>query len=234
MSTELHTLSGAYAVDALSDDEARLFDTHLKDCQACRDEVRELQHAAALMGASESVAPPAALRARVLAAADREAQLPPKVTAIGAAPSRRRAPRLVAAAAAVVLVLTGGFAVLKAQRDDSTHVASTVSQVFKAPDARTRSVPTTHGTHTVAASPSMGRMAVDTDGLQKLSGKRVYQLWAVHAGTMTSVGIVDDLDAGKAMAIPGEGTTVSLTVEPEGGSEQPTTTPFVNVDPKNV
>jgi len=35
MSTDLHTLSGAYAVDALSDDEARLFDTHLEGCPAC-------------------------------------------------------------------------------------------------------------------------------------------------------------------------------------------------------
>ncbi len=73
MSTDLHTLSGAYAVDALSDEEARRFDTHLEDCQACRDEVRELQEAAARMGASEAVAPPPALRARVLAAADQHA-----------------------------------------------------------------------------------------------------------------------------------------------------------------
>jgi hypothetical protein len=135
----------------------------------------------------------------------------------------------------VVLVLTGGFAVLQSQRDDSGVVASSsVSQVFDAPDARTRTVPTDHGTLTVAASDSMGRMAVDTDGLQKLTGNRVYQIWAVHAGTMTSVGVVDDLDAGEAMAIPGDGTTVAMTVEPKGGSEQPTTPPFVRVDPKNV
>ncbi|CAN5569219.1 anti-sigma factor [soil metagenome] len=234
MSTDLHTLSGAYAVDALSADEARLFDTHLEGCQACRDEVRELQDAAARMGASESVAPPPDLRARILAAADREAQLPPTVTSISAAPSRRWTSQLVAAAAAVVLVLTGGFVALQSQGDDSNVVAATVSQVFKASDARTQSVPTDHGTLTIAASPSMGRLAVETAGLQKLTGKRVYQLWAVHSGTMTSVGVIDDLTAGKAMAIPADGTTVALTVEPAGGSEQPTTAPFVNVDPKSV
>ena len=63
MSTDLHTLSGAYAVDALSDEEARLFDTHLEGCQACRDEVRELQDAAAARwGPARRSAPPAALQ----------------------------------------------------------------------------------------------------------------------------------------------------------------------------
>jgi anti-sigma-K factor RskA len=77
MSTDLHTLSGAYAIDALSAEEAQAFDTHLEECQACRDEVRELQQAAALMGASEARAAPPALKARVLAAADQLPQLPP-------------------------------------------------------------------------------------------------------------------------------------------------------------
>ena len=58
MSTDLHTLSGAYAVHALSEEEARLFDAHLEGCQACRDEVRELQDAAARMGASEAATGP--------------------------------------------------------------------------------------------------------------------------------------------------------------------------------
>ena len=71
-------------------------------------------------------------------------------------------------------------------------------------------------------------------GLRALSGKRVYQLWAVHGDTPTSAGVIKDLQAGAAMAIPSEGTTVAITVEPEGGSEQPTTAPFVSVDPRSV
>jgi len=78
MTIDLHTLSGAYVLDALSPDEAEEFRLHLEQCQACRDEVRELQQAAATMGAREALTPPAELRARVLAAADRQPQLPPR------------------------------------------------------------------------------------------------------------------------------------------------------------
>ncbi|WP_103337818.1 zf-HC2 domain-containing protein [Amycolatopsis sp. CA-126428] len=40
---DLHTLTGAYAVNALSDLERAQFDRHLNECDACRLEVRELQ-----------------------------------------------------------------------------------------------------------------------------------------------------------------------------------------------
>ena len=77
MSTDLHTLSGAYAVDALSPEEAEEFRKHLDGCPACREEVRELREAAARMGASEAVTPPAHLKANIMLAADRLPQLPP-------------------------------------------------------------------------------------------------------------------------------------------------------------
>jgi anti-sigma-K factor RskA len=136
----------------------------------------------------------------------------------------------------VVLVLTGGavVAVWQSQQDDTSVVASTVNQVFTAPDAHTAAVSTDHGRLVVATSPSMGRMAVRTDGLRALSGQRVYQLWAIHGDTPTSAGVVKDLRKGAAMAMPSEGTTVAITVEPQGGSEQPTTPPIVTVDPQGV
>lgn len=233
MSTDLHTLSGAYAIDALSEEEARQFDRHLEECPACREEVRELQAAAAKMGAAEALAPPPALRARVLAAADQMPQLPPRVTTrLESVRKRRWSAKLVAAAAAVILAVSGGVAVFESQRGDDQSVV--VAQVFQAGDARTKTVPTDHGSVTVATSADLGRMAVRTDGLRALSGKRVYQLWAVHGGTPTSAGVIEDLKAGAAMALPSEGTTVAITVEPHGGSEQPTTAPFVTVDPTKV
>ena len=233
MSTDLHTLSGAYAVDALSVEEAQAFATHLEECQACRDEVRELQEAAATMGASEAVTPPPALRARVLAAADQLPQLPPKVTPISAAPSRRWTARVLSAAAAVVLVVAAGFAVSQSRQDQPSITASTAS-VFAAQDAHTKTVATDHGSLTVATSPSLGRMAVQTDGLQKLPTSRAYQMWTIHGGTATSAGLLEDLKAGKVMSMPSAGTTVAITVEPAGGSTEPTGKPIVTVDPEQV
>jgi anti-sigma-K factor RskA len=233
MSIDLHTLSGAYAVDALSAEEAQAFDSHLEECQACRDEVRELQEAAAQMGASEARVAPPALKARVLAAADQLPQLPPKVTSLDAAPSRRWTARVLSAAAAVVLVVAAGFAVSQNRPDQPSITASTAT-VFAAQDAHTKTVKTDRGSLTVATSPSLGRMAVQTDGLQKLPTSRAYQMWTIHAGTATSAGLIENLKAGKVMSMPSAGTTVAITVEPAGGSTEPTSKPIVTVDPEQV
>jgi anti-sigma-K factor RskA len=236
MSIDLHTLSGAYAIDALSAEEAREFVKHLEECEACRDEVRELQSAAATLGASEAAAPPPALRARVLDAADQLPQMPPKVVAIDRARSRRWTARLASAAAAVVLVVGTGFGISQLRDDDQPPVmAASVAQVFKAQDAKTETVDTSNGGKvTVATSEQLGRMALETHELPALSDRQVYQLWAIHNGSPTSAGVVDNLAVGKAMAMPSDRSTVAITIEPSGGSDQPTTKPIVTVDPTKV
>lgn len=235
MSIDLHTLSGAYALDALSASEADEFATHLGQCPACREEVAELQEVAARMGASEAAAPTAALKARILAAADQQAQLPPKVTSIDRARPRRWVPRLVGVAAAMILAVTGGVALLNSQGPDSSTVAAgSVAQVFKAPDAKTQTVTTSNGGHLkVATSAAYGQLAIATADLPKLD-HRSYQMWAVRNGRSTSVGVIDDLAAGKVMPIPSAGTVVAITVEPEGGSKQPTRQPIIEMDPQSV
>jgi anti-sigma-K factor RskA len=243
MSTDLHTLSGAYAIDALSPAEAEEFEKHLDGCAACRDEVRELQDAAARMGASEAIAPPAGLKARVLAAADQQPQLRPKVTPIDARRSRRWAPRVAAAVGGVVAAAVIAVAALGGVdwpggdqgRNDPSVATSEVSQVFDAPDAHVDTVKTADGHRlAVATSPESGQMALETSTLAKLKGNRVYQMWAVHNGRVTSVGLIDDLKAGAVMPIPTYGTTVAITVEPEGGSKRPTNPPIVEMDPQAI
>jgi anti-sigma-K factor RskA len=236
MTTDMHTLSGAYAVDALSAEEAEQFATHLEQCPACREEVRELQEAAAAMGADEATAPPAALKGRVLAAADQLPQMPPKVTPLERARSRRWAARIGAVAAAVVLVAGAAFGIGQLQPDQKQPVmAESVSQVFDAKDAKTETVDTSNGGKiTVATSQQLGRMALETHALPPLGSKQVYQMWAIHNGSPTSAGVVDNLAAGKAMAMPSDHTTVALTIEPSGGSDQPTSRPIVVMDPATV
>jgi anti-sigma-K factor RskA len=235
MSNDLHTLSGAYALDALSPEEAELFAKHLEQCPACRDEVRELQEVAARMGAAQVSAPPSARRARVLAAADQQPQLRPNVMPIGSARPRRWAPRLVGAAAAVVLVAGGtAITVRELQQPTPQEQTQSVAEVIAAPDAHTTKVATANGGEIeVATSAEYGQLAVRTDKLPKLT-HRTYQMWAVRNGRPTSVGLVNNLHAGKVMPIPSAGTTVAITIEPTGGSKTPTLPPIVSVDPQDV
>lgn len=232
MSTDLHTLSGAYALDALSDEEAKHFRMHLRDCASCREEVRELRQAAARMGESEAIPPPSSLKARILAAADQQPQVPPKVSPIERARSPRWSVRIAAAAVAAVLVIAAGFGISQFRSSDQQ---SDVAQVFQASDAHEAAVKTRTGdTVTVATSRRLGKMAVETEGLPRLSKQRVYQIWAIHDGTPISAGLLDDPDRGAAMALPGAGTLVAITVEPAGGSRAPTTAPLLQVDPSSV
>lgn len=232
MSTDLHTLSGAYALDALSEEEAQQFRLHLRDCPACREEVRELRQAAARMGQSEPIPPPSALRQRILAAADRVPQLPPKVTPIERARSPRWIARIAAAAAAAVLVVAAGFGIGQFR---SGGQQNGVTQVFQAADAHEATVKTRTGaTVTVATSRRLGKMAVETDALPSLGDQRVYQIWAIHHGTPTSAGLLHDPEHGAAMALPSAGTLVAITIEPAGGSPAPTTPPLLQVDPSAV
>jgi anti-sigma-K factor RskA len=240
MSTELHTLSGAYALHALSAEEADQFRRHLEACQACRQEVRELQQAAATMGASEAVAPPPYLKAKVLSAADRTPQLPPSTSGgkvIRVSP-HRWGTRLLLAAAAVVVIVAGVIGISRigdnGTGEQQSLLAAGVVKVFKADDANTATMKTANGGKiSVATSPSLGEMAVDTEDLPPLDKQHVYQIWAIHSGAFSSVGVVER-EKGAAMAMPDPDTEVAITVEPLGGSKQPTTDPIMKVNPSQV
>lgn len=240
MSTDLHTLSGAYAIDALSPEEVTDFHQHLALCPSCMEEVHELREVAALLGADEASRPPAYLKVRIIAAADQQAQLPPlsPATPLLRKPRPGRAsrwtPRILAAAAAVVLIVAAGIGISQMQQDQNT-MAAPVAQVFHASDAHKATVDTSNGDKiNIAISKQRDEMAVDTDNLRHLSQKQVYQLWTVKDGHAVSVGLLDDVDAGKAMGLPAAGAEFAITIEPAGGSERPTTKPIVSVDPSSV
>lgn len=235
MSTELHTLSGAYALDALSPEEAAAFRKHLEACPACCQEVRELRSAAARMGASEAVAPPPYLKARILEAANRTPQQPPRVSALRAARPSRWSPKLVAAAAAAVLVVGTAIGVgVTVGEPEQATLADGVVEVFTASDARSVEVETTHGPLKVATSRSEGEMAVDTSDLVPLDDEYVYQVWTVVEGEPQPVVVLEQPDTGAHMGMPAPGTQVAITVEPAGGSQRPTTEPIAQLDPSTV
>ena len=74
---DLHTLTGAYALDAIDGSERERFEHHLVRCQPCEYEVRGLQETATRLGQAVASRPPAQMKARVLAAVATTRQLPP-------------------------------------------------------------------------------------------------------------------------------------------------------------
>ncbi|MGO1167981.1 MAG: zf-HC2 domain-containing protein, partial [Janibacter sp.] len=166
MSDDLHSLSGAYVLDALTDVERAHFEAHLDRCPTCRDEVDSLREVAPLLSETVATPPPPSLRADILTRARETRQDPPEVahedldpatettgTTAPVIPLRRRS-GWVALAAAAALVVGGG--VTWQVVDEATTSMS--EEVAGADDARTWQAETADGgTVVVTRSEDEGR-----------------------------------------------------------------------------
>ncbi|MFG2093392.1 zf-HC2 domain-containing protein [Streptomyces sp. NPDC048612] len=85
-----HEAVGAYVLHALPPEEAAAFSQHLAGCDACTREAADLDAAVACLADAEAVAPPEALRRRVLQQIATTAQ----EQLLRRAPSRHEEPRL--------------------------------------------------------------------------------------------------------------------------------------------
>lgn len=233
---QVHELAAAYAVDAVDDLERARFEAHLPGCFRCTDLVAELREAAADLSSGLEVAPPAHLRQRVLAAvqADTPGATEPRPAAApgdrrpttrGRARPRRSAPRWIAAAAAAAL-LAGTWGVVQLRDGDPAQ------QILAAEDAREFSASTDVGTVDVVLSITRDAAVLRLpDEVGPPPEGRAYQAWFVSAdGSARSAGLIgeDQLDDGGVVlqGSPEGAAAVGVTLEPAGGSPQPTTEPF--------
>jgi anti-sigma factor RsiW len=77
---DIHSLSGAYAVDAVDDVERARFEAHLATCSACQAEVASLRSAAGELPSVTVTSPPPSLRTSVLRSISSVRPLPPALT----------------------------------------------------------------------------------------------------------------------------------------------------------
>ncbi len=238
---DLHPLSGAYALDALEPGAERdRFTRHLSRCQSCAIEVRGFREVATAMAFAAVAEAPAGLRDRVLTAAARTRQLPPEVTTHARPrPGRSWRPWVpwlsgVVAAASIVVAVLFGFAQAHTQ-DELNQVRAqnkAISLLLSSPQVTLLSKSTTKGgVATVVLSAARHQLAVVTSGLPALPPGRVYQLWLIGKTTTISAGLLPAAKAGQTPPVLASGVvkgdTLGLTVEPAGGSAQPTTTPIL-------
>lgn len=230
--SDVHALSGAYAVDALDDLERARFEAHLAECADCRAEVADLRETAAALAAAEEATPPDHLRAQVLAGIGQIRPLPPLAGgARAAAPRRGRTSWLVAAAAAVVLLGGAvGVAVTQPWQDESSQSQlSATERVLAAGDAESVTLDFPDGSSaTVTRSESEDRAVIRTRDMAPAPDGRVYQLWLQQPdGAMVPAGLMPPEPDQTTMLEGDLGRAVGagITVEPAGGSQEPTTEP---------
>jgi anti-sigma-K factor RskA len=229
MPYELHVLTGSYALDAVSDAERKEFERHLRHCPTCDAEVRGLRETAARLARTCAMTPPARMEQQVLAATYRTRQLLPLP-----ADRPRRIPRIprrvaVLAAAACVAVAAGlGITQLSAQHQLDQARATAIGRVVTAPDARVDTAPTSAGgSVTVVTSAALHESVVSATGMASLPSGRVYQVWVMSRSGARSAGLIHGSSLLASAVRPGD--RIGITVEPAGGTAQPTTTPVAVV-----
>jgi anti-sigma-K factor RskA len=252
----LHTLVGAYVMDAVPDADRAAFERHLTGCEPCREEVRGLREATARLATASAIEPRAELRAQTLLAAGRLRQLPPETggrRSAGRTGRRRRRPggaglagvfvrswpvRITAAAAVVLAAAVVGLSLYmsamqhRLSADDQRSHA--IAAIIGAPDARRMTARVrTGGMATVIMSHRDGELVFTASKLSALPSSRAYELWLMGPAGATPAGMLPSARGGMTgpMVVGGlvPGDRLAVTVEPASGSQHPTTRPVVLV-----
>lgn len=238
---DLHRMTGAYALHALSDDESAAFERHLPGCEPCAQETAELCATAVRLGLAATTATPPGLREQVLRRITTVRQVPPgspsQALPFRSGPRTRALSRWALAACLAAAAALGGTTVWQYQRAEdardqagrATRTTDELAAVLSAPDARTRVAELADGaTGTVVVSRGLDKAVFAVSGMARPPGGKVYQLWFDDDGTMRSAGLMDPGRSDQAVLMRGavDGASgMGVTVEPDGGSKHPTSAP---------
>ncbi len=208
----LHDLTPAYALDALEPGERQAYEDHLAGCERCRAAVAELSAAAASLAyAAEPVAPPPALRERILDAARAER---PNVV-----PARSRWANPIAAVAAVAACAAIGLGIWNISLHDQLNSARNVAL---------QRVPLSGASGSLVVT-SGGTGALLLADLAAAPAGKTYEAWVVQGKAAAPAGLFrggpGTTYVKLSRAVP-KGALVAVTLEPAAGSPQPTSKPF--------
>lgn len=228
--SDVHALSGAYALDAVTEPERESFERHLAGCEPCQAEVASLRETAAMLSELTAEEPPPALRDSVLASIGEVRQLPPHPPELGR--RRRFEPRMLVAAAAAVILLGGGIGVATTQpwKDDTSgQVLTAADRVLQDPQAQRVTQTFDDGASaTVVRSPAEGRAVIVTHDMPAAPKGHSYVIWLQQGDAMVRAATMPQ-GPDNTVLLEGDASTASaagVTVERDPDAEEPTGDPI--------
>jgi Anti-sigma-K factor rskA, C-terminal/Putative zinc-finger len=237
---EFQELLGAYALDAVEDDDRLLVEDHLRTCAACREEVQAHREVAAHL--AEAGAAPTQLWGRIAASlhADEGGEGLGTIYPL-ARPRRRWLPAALAGAAAAVVV--AALAVLGWQVHHESgqvdrlraavgppSVARAAEAALADPNARLAVLASADGRLQVTGvlEPDGSGYLVRASDLPTLAAGRTYQLWGVVGSQKISLGLLGPAPSVVAFHAGAPVSALAITAEAGGGAIQPTSAPVVS------
>jgi anti-sigma-K factor RskA len=217
----------AYALGSLEDDERQSVESHLSGCETCREELSWLQPAVDLL--PESVAqldPPPELRERLLAEVHSDAAAPATAEREREKPAREGFLRgfllRPATGFAVVALIGAGVAGYALNEGGSDSGGNTTTISAQGP-----------GLLHAKLERSGDSGVLKLTGLHQASPSHVYEAWVQRGTAVRPTSLFDARHNGTASVLLENhldgADAVMVTVEPRGGSHQPTSPPVINV-----
>ncbi|MGA8535419.1 MAG: anti-sigma factor [Candidatus Tumulicola sp.] len=244
-----------YALGALPPDAARRVREHLATCATCAREYAQLKSAATMIGLSAETAddardrPSTLLKPRIMAKV-RSQSVPGKGTPVPGQAAKRIAvwPAYLVAAACVAIallssmwnvVLSGQLKQVQQELARASRRSTALAQTLAAERIAMSDLLGTGARHYVAGNGEVvtrgSHAYIAMHDLPQPPRGRVYQAWTLAKGSSKmspSLTFVPDAHGVAVIALPPDArvtAAVAVSVEPEGGSKQPTTKPILVV-----
>jgi anti-sigma-K factor RskA len=198
---ELRDLAAAYAIGALGEGQRAELEAHIAECAECRADIESL--APVVQGLAYTVpiqAPPASLRARILAAAERET---PSVAPTGETVSHREwSWRAMAAVAALIVVAIGLGTYAIAMRNRVLTLESGLRDAIAAMEqvdaelaALRRLAEENQSAKEVLSSSELAR--IDLQGQPAAAAARARAFWSRGSGLVFTASALPPVPAGR-------------------------------------
>jgi anti-sigma-K factor RskA len=211
----------AYLLGALEPQESQRLERHLDECEECRERLEWLRTAVDVLPESvPQLEPPPDLRARLMQEV-RESAAQPRTDRARGGGLRGWLDRPAAVALATVALIAAGVAGYEL----GTGGGGASTTTLTGPQAKSGALAK------LERSGDSGTLQVS--GLSQLPRSQVYQAWVQRDGHMEPSSLFAARSNGRGTAAIPHGLdgaqAVVVTVEPHGGSRQPTSSPLVSV-----
>jgi len=228
---EVEELAGAYALQALPAETLQEVRKHLASCSQ-HSEMAGLQAVAStLSAAAPEMEPPPDLKTRLMGAIRQEAapaaegrphEMDGSWLRRWLSPTAR--PYVLAAALAIAVAALAGWNVYLQTSDDGGQDVTFVRALTDGGVAQGR----------VLYVQEEQIAVITVEDLEPLPADQIYQVWAISDDTAIGIGLFNTSESGEASAAIefdlSEAEIVAITVEPAGGSPQPTTEPVLEAE----